>query len=380
MRQGTSNFIKERLTQVRKMRGFTSRKALADLIGKNSSTVGRWEDGSSLPETSSLWALSKALDVKPEFFLKPMLITNDSKAFFYRSLASTLKRDKGIQEVRMKWLQEISSVVQQYVDFPKVDIPDVLGNHSYRQLRNGDLERIASELRDHWKLGDGPLLDVISHMENVGYVVGSVTMGTSKLDGLCQWGEDDRPYVLLADDKMSYARRQLDAAHEMAHGILHKSVSPKELVEDFKLIEQQAFRLAGAFLLPASSYPLEVNQFTLSELELKKQRWRISIKAQIRRLKDLKLINDNKYVHMNKIYSARRWRGGEPFDRVWALEKPKLLKQAFEAIVSNQVLSKQDILRQEFAIPAADIEELSGLPEGWFDVGDSAQIVQLKSN
>jgi hypothetical protein len=80
-------------------------------------------------------------------------------------------------------LQEIVAVIQHYVDLPAVDIPDVMAGASYEQLRDEDIEQIALDLRQHWKLGIGPCVDMVSLMERVG----SIEMGTVKLDGLCCW-------------------------------------------------------------------------------------------------------------------------------------------------------------------------------------------------
>ncbi len=113
------------------------------------------------------------------------------------------------------------------------------------QLRDDDLERIALDLRRHWGIGEGPCTDVVSLMERVGCVVSTIKMGTSKLDGLCSWSRgDERPHILLAVDKMSFPRRQMDAAHELAHAVLHRNGSEFELKKNLKFIEKQAFRLA----------------------------------------------------------------------------------------------------------------------------------------
>jgi len=86
------------------------------------------------------------------------------------------------------------------------------------------------------------------------------------------------------------ARRQMDAAHEMAHAVLHRNVSEDGLRKDLKAIESQAFRLASAFLLPSTTYPHEVRHPSLATLLSLKERWRVSIKAQIKRLVDLDII------------------------------------------------------------------------------------------
>ena len=72
-----------------------------------------------------------------------------------------------------------------------VDIPDVTAGANYHQLRDEDLDRIALDLRRHWRLGDGPSGDMVPLLERFGFVVGVIEMGTVKLDGLCSWSPVD---------------------------------------------------------------------------------------------------------------------------------------------------------------------------------------------
>lgn len=376
MRVGTPGFVPERLKEARMARRIPSMSALARLMSINPSTVSRWEDGSSAPDTDALLRLAEQFGVRPEYFLRPLL--DDGRPVFLRSLSSTLVRDLDYQRAQMRWLQEISSVVEHYVDFPPVDIPDVLAGASYRQLREEDLERIALELRRHWRLGEGPCTDVVGLMERVGFVLGSIEMGTAKLDGLCSWSPiDGRPHVLLATDKMSFARRQMDAAHEMAHGILHRNVAPDELKHNLKLIEMQAFRLASAFLLPSTTYSIEVRSLSLAGLIKLKERWRVSVKAQIKRLSDLDIIQSDFATHLYKLYSAKGWSREEPLDRQWIPVEPRLLSDALHLIVEEGGRTKSDLLALEFTMSAGDIENLAGLPNGWFS-RERADVVRLK--
>lgn len=280
----------------------------------------------------------------------------------------------------MRWLQEISHAVEHYVDLPAVDVPDVMSGASYQQLRDDDLERIALDLRRHWRLGEGPCGDMVPLLERVGFVVGVIEMGTVKLDGLCSWTPtDDRPHVLLASDKMSFARRQMDAAHEMAHALLHRDVSEDQLKRDLKVIETQAFRLASAFLLPSTTYPVEMRFPSLATMVTAKERWRVSIKAQIKRLADLEGIPDEFATHLYKLYSAKGWSREEPFDRQWTPTEPRVLRDALHLIVDEGVRSKADLLALEFTVSAGDVENLAGLPHGWF-AHEPATVVKLKPN
>jgi Zn-dependent peptidase ImmA (M78 family)/transcriptional regulator with XRE-family HTH domain len=378
MRVGTPGFIPERLTEVRAARRLTSMSALARRLSMSASTVARWEDGTSAPDADGMTALTNALQVRREYFLRPVI--DNPRTLFYRSLSSTLVRDIDYQESQLRWLQEISAILQHYVDLPAIDIPDVLGKSSYKQLRDEDIERIALDLRRHWTIGEGPCTDVVPLLERVGMLVGSIEMGTSKLDGVCTWSvEEERPHILLATDKMSFPRRQMDAAHEMAHAVLHKNVSKDELKRDLKQIEAQAFRLASAFLLPSTTYPYEVKRTSLAMLQSLKEKWRVSIKAQIKRLADLELIPEGYSTDLYKLYSAKGWNREEPLDHEWPITEPRSLANAMNLIADSGVRTKADLLAVEFTMSAGDVENLISLPPGWF-TARAADVVQLKQS
>lgn len=379
MRVGTPGFMPERLAELRAARRILSMKELARIIGVSPSAVSRWENGTHAPDADALTALARELRVRREYFLRP--VHSSDYPMFSRSLSSALKRDTSYQDTQMQWLQEISSTLQHYVDFPAVDIPDVMKGLTYRQLRDEDIEGIAQDLRAHWRLGQGPITDVVAILERIGCVVGSIEMGTSKLDGLCSWSRgDERPHILLATDKMSLPRRQMDAAHELGHAILHKGVSHEELKSDLKEIERQAFRFASAFLLPETTYVHEVQHYSLAGLVSVKERWRVSVKAQIRRLLDLDVIPEHHGTQLYKSYSANGWNKVEPLDRDWPVPEPSMLRNAISLIVESGTRTKEDLLSVEFTMHPSDIENLAGLPNGWFTREGSIVQLSLKSD
>jgi len=375
---GIPGFVPERLTEARAARRISSKSALARLLSVSPSTVGRWEDGSIAPDVDAWAALADKLHVRREFFLRPVF--NSPRPLFYRSLSNTLVRDLDYQDAQMHWLHEISSTLQHYIDFPEIEIPDVLNGATYKQLREEDIEKIALDLRRHWNIGEGPCTDVVSLLERIGVVVAAIEMGTSKLDGLCSWSaSEDRPHILLATDKMSFPRRQMDAAHEMAHAILHRGISKDDLKKDLKEIESQAFRLASAFLLPSTTYPHEVSRPSLAALLALKERWRVSIKAQIKRLTDLEVISSDHATDLYKLYSAKGWNRGEPFDGEWEIPEPRNLRDALNVVVGSGIRTKADLLAVEFTMSPGDVENLANLPAGWFS-DKTAEIVQLKQD
>jgi Zn-dependent peptidase ImmA (M78 family)/transcriptional regulator with XRE-family HTH domain len=376
MRTGTPGFIPERLTEARAARRIPSMSALARKLGVNASTVSRWEEGTSAPEADVLSHLASELGVRQEFFLRPSF--NDRRPVFLRSLSSTLVRDLEYQRAQMLWLHELSATIQHYAEFPAIDIPDVLGGSNYRQLRDEDIEQIAIDLRRHWRIGNGPCIDVVALMERIGIVVGSIEMGTARLDGLCSWSRsENRPHVLLSTDKMSFPRRQMDAAHELAHAVLHRGVDHDELKRNLRFIELQAFRLGSAFLMPSTAYPVEVKMPSLASLISLKERWRVSVKAQIKRLSDLEVIPADYAAQLYKLYSAKGWSREEPLDKKWSLQEPRLLADGLNLIVDAGLRTKADLLAVEFTMSTGDIENLCNLPAGWFS-REKADVVRLR--
>lgn len=377
MRPGTPGFVAARLVEAREARSLNRQLALGNLIGKTSSTISRWETGEVTPEPDSLDALARALNVRRSYFLRP-IPDHGMGAFFLRARKAVEPAVQARERARLRWAQEISGVLQHYFDFPKFDVPDFLSGRSYTSFSDEDLEAIALDLRAHWSLGTGPITSMISVLEQRGFVVVYDVADSARLDGVCNWSEvDHRPYVLLARDKESFFRSQMDAAHEMAHAILHRGLSQEQFEQDFDLIEKQAFRLASAFLMPSTSFPVEVKHLTLSGLLALKERWRCSIKAMIMRCGDLDLIDKAAATQLYKHYSFKGWSRGEPLDREWPRDKPKLLARAIRELVESGTRSKQDLLETEFVIPARDVEDLTSLPVGWFDASGSVVPLQL---
>lgn len=373
---GTPGFVPERLRQARDARRITSNAALARHLGVNPSTVHRWDEGVSAPDSEAMTVLADRLHVRQEFFLRP--VVKHDRPTFLRSFKAARVQDRNYQQVQMKWLQEISHAVEQYVDFPEVNVPDLMGNKSYQQLDEDDLEQIAHDLRDHWEIGDGPCPDVISLMERMGFIIGVIEMGTTMLDGLCSWSpHDGRPHVLLASDKHCFSRSQFDAAHEMAHAILHRNVPEEELVKNLPKIEAQAFRLASAFLLPPEAYAAEVSIPSLPAMKSLKDRWKVSIKAQIGRLRDLEILSKDSAVNFYKSYSAKGWNKCEPYDDLWEPTQPRVLKEAISLVVDEGVRTRSDLMNYDFVMSSGDVENLANLPYGWFSQ-KPAEIVSLK--
>ena len=375
MRSGTPGFSAHRLVEARDARGLTQ-VALANLINRTSSSISRWESGNHSPEPEPLNELANALNLPASFFLlQPQ--NHGQNPMFFRSMATTTQWVRKRTQARMRWAQDISLALQEWVDLPKVTVP-CIDVHDHRQIRDSDIEAIASECRDSWGLGIGPIEDMLLVLENAGIVVVKEEVGTAKMDGLSNWSKaDNRPYVLIAQDKDTCVRSRMDAAHELGHLVLHRNLTGRTLnnAVDFKEIEKQAFDFAGAFLMPAETFPAEIFSPSLNALLALKKRWKVSVGAMIMRCVSLNIVSDEYKRRLWKYYGSRGWRKKEPLDDELTTERPRILERSVRLLIENDVCTREMLLG-EFRLHAADVESLCGLPWGYMTT-EAAEVVEL---
>ena len=363
MRNGIQSFQPARMLQAREARGLTQ-AALASMTAKSPPTISKWEGGTQMPEAAALTALSRALAVPEDFLLRPMPNFGDTP-YFFRSNAKITNEAQSIAKRRLEWLNEISLSLQDWVDWPAVNVPK-LGCGDHRKLTDSDIEKFAGECRRHWNLGNGPIEDVVLLLENAGTICVRETLGYDRMDGVSRWFENDcRPYVFLSADKANGVRSRFDTAHELAHLVLHWAVSSIDYVRQPEL-ERQAHLFAGAFLLPAETFAAEVSFPSMDSFLTIKPRWKTSVAAMIMRCKQLNVIDDAYAQRLWKNYSARGWRKGEPSDDSIQFETMRLLPRAVKIITDSSNISRSGLL-DRIGLGSGDAASLCSLPEGYFE-------------
>ena len=334
------------------------------MIGRVDTTISKWESSehNQQPDPALLPRLAQVLNVDISWFFKP--ISETRGASFFRSMKSELNQIRDKAEAKLGFVEAIYDVISDYVEFPEVDIPDLLGDRDFRTLRTPDIEYYARQLRLHWSLSDEPIEDLLLVIENAGIVVAHDEIGSDKLDGVSRWAENGRPYMLLARDKNVGARRRFDAGHELGHLVLHRRVGPNELRENFRLIEEQAMNFAGAFLMPEASFGDDVYSLSLEALLNIKPKWKVAVAAMIKRLAAMERISPEYERRLWQYYSYRRWRGFEPLDEDLPVEQPHNLAESIKMVIEDGLLSRGDLTR-EVGLGASDIAGLTGVPESY---------------
>ena len=204
-------------------------------------------------------------------------------------------------------------------------------------------------------------------VEGAGVILVREETGVAQIEGLSAWSEVlGRPLILLSADKDNGYRSRFDLAHEIGHLVLHRHIQRTTDSARHKLMEQQAHRFAGAFLLPAETFASEVRvPPTLDDLLLLKRRWGVSAAAIIMRLKALEMLDEDGALMLFKRRSARWGAKSEPGDEDRRPEQPRLLRRTIDLLVEEKVMPL-DAIPRHIGLAAGDVEALAGLPEGYF--------------
>jgi Zn-dependent peptidase ImmA (M78 family)/DNA-binding XRE family transcriptional regulator len=365
MRIGVAGFQSQRLAQARMARGLTQ-TALSAISGCSNASLSKWERGEQLPEVAALDKVSVALNLPTEWFLKPVPDYGHN-GYFFRSSVALTKEARKIAQIRLEWTYELSQSLQEWVGWPTLNLPAALTRQEALALTDEDIESLAIACRHHWRLGLGPIDDVIRILEGAGVLTVRELLGHVKMDGVSRWFEpENRPYLFIAADKASAVRNRFDAAHELGHLVMHRHLSAADVTRLYNELERQAHLFASAFLMPADSIAVELVNPTLDTLLILKRRWKVSIAAMIMRTKSLNLLDDAYITRLWKNYSARGWRRSEPLDGDMLPELPRLLPRAVKLLLEEGGFNKKQLLGA-IGLSAHDVESLCQLPDGYLD-------------
>ena len=362
-------FVGDRLREARDMRGMTA-SALSAATKIPASAISAYERGHYNPPIPRLDAMANELHFKTDFFLRPLdPYSRESQIVFERSRSNTTKMVRRRAEHQREWLREIVAFLDQYLNMPTPDLTALGRDLRWDALTDDCIEMLANETRRQWHMGDGPISNVTLLAENHGIIVTHIRMGSAKLDAFSAWDVvDGRPYIVLGNDGQSACRVRFNVCHELGHLVLHQNVSHSEWldVQTFRTIEMQAHRFASAFLTPASSVSANLRSPTLNGMRLAKPRWKTSIKMLIHRAHELGFVGKDEVSRLYANYNRRGWQNQEPYDADWAIERPIMLRRAFEALDKRALIERHQI---PAALPfnQSDIEQLAGLPDRYFD-------------
>jgi Zn-dependent peptidase ImmA (M78 family) len=239
-------------------------------------------------------------------------------------------------------------LLERHIELPEPAIPEFsVPPDADREA----VEEAAAAVRAAWQLPPGPVAHMVRLLEVHGSVVVRLRGLGREVDAFsCLQG---RPIVVLWGEKEDKARARFDAAHELAHLVLHPEAEPGN-----KILEGQADAFAAAFLMPReyiyTQLPRRVDFRRLLELKLQ---WGVSLGALLYRARTLGVIGESSYRRAMARMSSEGWRRDEPGD-LGAPEVPTMLSQALELLRLRGVTL--ETLAAEARLPLAIVAEIVG--------------------
>ena len=344
-----------RFRLARELRGLTQAEVVARMPEPVTvAALSQIESGRTRPHEETVRHLAVALDVPVGFFSLSLPVDADAQELaFFRDLRATSVRDRRRASALAVVFRDLLGAIESHVKLPEfdLDIPAQFGGD-----RKVVAEQAAAWLRRSWSLGDEPIPSVVRAMERHGIAITKLTFGIREVDAFSMQF-DQRPLVLLTDDKSSYVRSRFDAAHELGHIVLHRSMTKTS-----RELEREAHEFASALLFPRAvalaELPRLVDASGWTKLAQLKRRWGISIAALLFRSKALGLLNARAYTNAMRYMSARGWRTLEPGDReMGAPEAPVMLERALRAVELDSGITLEQLAKQAM-VPLRDVQEL----------------------
>lgn len=363
-------FNGERLKMARVYRGLTVAE-LAEKADCLRQTVSMYESGKTKPlDNATVMRLADVLDFPVKFFMENTVPVVTGSTYF-RALLTTNKKYRAEQTQKMEFLAHIYAFLQEFVEFPRLQVPDCSGCTP---------EEAAAKVRESWKLGRGPIDNLIHIVEQHGILVTSFATSTDDIDAFSQKvdvGGKDVYLIGYSNNKTSAARIHFDIAHELGHICLHEWSEDVESFDkkEFKQREDEANRFASAFLLPEGAFRADASIAPLSISYYKelKERWKVSIQAMCRRAYTLGLTSMDEYQFTMRNLQRRGMRKEEPLDDTLRTSSPALLKTAVSMLLEEDVFTAKEFM-DEFSysyglsLAATEIEYLLDLPKGTLSV------------
>lgn len=364
------NINPKRLLEARLTMGYTQEE-LGIFINKSKSVISKWEAGKHQPDPESALQIADALNLPLSWFSRTYF-DSDNGVYQYRSNAKATKFLQAATKGRLKWLKEMVEILEEWVEFPELNLPCTLNRIQALNLTDDDIEYYAHQLRICWGLGDSPILDLIGVAETNGVIITKELINGDNMDGVSSWF-NGRPYVWLASNKINYYRSRFDLAHELGHIILHRNLTHDDCDKKrYPELERQANLFASHFLLPRKPLSLDYRAITLENLLIPKKHWGASVAALIMQYHNLGIIDDDYKSRLFKNYSYRKWRKNEPFDDKTLPEKPSLMKNTIMLLIEHGGFNKQNIV-DYLGYYDKQIEPLCSLPRGFFNTKTSTR-------
>lgn len=301
----------------------------ATRLGVSQGTLSKIEHGLTEPAPHVLDGLSQVLGYPVALFGRPEhVLGTESICFHHRKRASTPTGVLTAIEAKM-CLTHLQ--IRRFLD--EVEIVSPNGFLSLDPDEYDGPEAVARVVRSAWRIGRGPIPNLVKTIEGAGGIVYFSDFATAKLDGMSCWPRGGPPLFFI-NSRIPVDRARHTIAHELGHLIMH-SVPPSEDPE------VQATAFAREFLTPAADILPDLQRLRFAQLPGLKGVWRVSMSSLVMTAKALRALPDPKLKSLFVQISRQGWRTREPFPL--SPEAPTTLDRALKVHMTQHGYSHAEL-------------------------------------
>ena len=203
---------------------------LANEISISKQSLSLYANGGNIPPFENVKKIAKALSFPTDFFMVEDGWTTTTGNTYFRSQASTTRKSRAAQIIKLEYVARMYEVLLNYINFPELNLPKVdidlpensMDTDSDIVLKK--IEQLAAKVREFWNLGNGPIESLQYVLESNGIIVTGFSGVESNIDAFSQQiSVNGRTvYIIaLALGEKPLERLRFDMAHELCHILLH---------------------------------------------------------------------------------------------------------------------------------------------------------------
>ena len=289
------NTFAKRLINARKIRCMSQRDLCNALQGQlSASAIEKYEKGLMMPSSNALILLSRALNMKLDYFFRPFTVSIDTSKFEFRKSSSM--GAKKIESVKYmvcseieKYL-EIESILGMTTSF-SLDYSDV--------IVEGENEAIllAKRFRDELNIGADAIVSAVELLESCGVKIIEIDHD-DKFFGTCNTARTIP--VIVINRNVSAERKRITIFHELGHLLMNCAEGVDQ--------EKMCTIFANEVLIPSNKFISILGSFrhniSLVELQAIQREYGISVDAMMAKAAQLNIIPKHRYASYYKRKNA----------------------------------------------------------------------------
>jgi Zn-dependent peptidase ImmA (M78 family)/DNA-binding XRE family transcriptional regulator len=312
-------------------------------------TLSKIERGRIQPSDDLAEKMADALRFRPSFFFDGVYVRSPPMSYHRKRQKLAAKDEESIHglaevfRVNIRKCLDAVEIEHRLPPVPAIDLDEY----------SGDVDEVASVVRQRWSLPRGPIEDLTRIVEDAGVLIVAFDFGSQLVDGFCQFACDGLPPFVFINNQQPKDRYRFSLAHELGHLILHQTPNPQQEIE--------ANRFASEFLMPTKDISPDLDDLTLTRFMDLKMYWGVSMQALIYKAWQIGKLSDRMFKYYNIEMSKRGFRKTEPVEATHLREEPSTLRSIISAHLEDLGFSMED-LSDLFGLRREDLAELYPIP------------------